>query len=329
MGEIRIKKGNFMKTKGMIAVALGFGVLLATGCNGCGGNTSALAIGANWYSDVGLQDIGGTEETLEYEVTFTPPQSQGSLKVEYETGKYTVSLVSMRDEETNQLAYELTSTLNISGKYTEGTEVKKTFDDEVISRAVFLSARQQLRPLRSYKKVKSTPSYGGVITSYEYETTTTYASDLATMSVTTTDLTVSGKSETKEYPVKNGGTFFDNEQILFAIRGFDLTAARTFYTFNPSAKEMTGATVTPTAQSEMKFDSLTIGGESRERSIPYYEAELRYTSTPSGQVQRLRYAKLVNPSANTYRNLLLYMSVPLSDSMGSLVYTLTSADLAK
>ncbi|MDE6274444.1 MAG: hypothetical protein K2L87_05290, partial [Clostridiales bacterium] len=186
-----------MKKSYLCGLALLAPALLLTGC---GGGTSSLSISANWYSNTGLSDsISGTDEHLEYAVSFRSSDITNTFKMEYESGTYTVDLKSERREladGTTELVYVLTSALSVTGKYTLNGASSAPFTDTVECETVFHNARAQLKPVRSSKLFKSTvpnaqtpASLENACTEYHYTFVTEYANDLKSFKTIYTALT--------------------------------------------------------------------------------------------------------------------------------------------
>ena len=305
---------------------------------GCGGGTNTLSISANWYRDTGLSDqISQTYEKLEYTVAFQPAETNNEFKAEYGAGTYTAELKSERralSDGTQELLYVLSTSFEISGKFILNGSASEQFTDTIECTTVFHNARAQLKPVRSEKTIKShapnsqTPStLESAFSSYHYSLITEYTDTLDSLKTTYTDLSKEDAEPIEnEYKIDVNGTYLDNEEILFALRGLNLASSNFFYSFNSSKRAIEPLT-TGTAESEdLLVKSLSIdGGEAAETTIPCYKVALGYQSSTPGNTQTLWYAKTVNPTANTYRNVLAYMEVPVMYNLGTLCYTLKAA----
>ena len=316
----------------------------------CSGGTP-LSFSANWYRNTALGDsIGQTHETLTYSVTFTPSEtSEEGLTVEYDAGTYTTELindnVTLADGSTKE-GYIYTTELSISGRYRLGGEVKE-FSDFVTSKVTFLPVGYGLQPVKSEKEVSSTSpqnaaaeTLDGAVGEFHYTYDVTYDASLSTATAVYTDLVEreqeDGSSalpepETREFEIEGDTTYLDNEQILFALRGLDLSAGVTFRTINSVMGHVTEAGTSSNTQSSAAVKTavdFTMDGTAVKQELDAVEVPLVYRSSPSGQAQTLVYAATTDPNNNTYRNVLLKMEVPVLQSLGTLVYTLKEATFA-
>ena len=74
--------------------------------------------------------------------------------------------------------------------------------------------------------------------------------------------------------------------------------------------------------------SYLLNGEEVKTTITYRPISLTIDDRNPGGTQTAWIAKTSNASNNTYRNMMLKLSVPLSYSLGNLVYTLSAVDRA-
>ena len=314
--------------------------------SGCAGGVP-LSFTANWYRNTALgSSINDTHEELVYSVTFTPEEDKEGIQAEYDTGTYTTSLtntnVTLSDGTTTE-GYIYTTELSISGRYRLGSEVSETFQDHITSTVSFLRVTDGLRPVESHKEVVSTSAsvsnpetLEGAFMTYHYTYDVSYDASLSTATATYTDLTegedgAAPEPDVREYNIEGDTTFLDNEQILFALRGLNLSSAPSFRTINTvmgvvSTVATSSASMSPTAVKESV--EFTMDGTAVDGEIDAIELDLAYTTKPSGQPQTLVYAATTDPANNTYRNVLLRMEVPVSNSLGTLVYRLTDATFA-
>ena len=310
-----------------------------------------LSFAANWNRNTADSSVSNTREELVYEVTFTPSETPaGTLTAEYDEGTYTTLLENKNltlSDGSSQEGYVYTTKLTISGRFRLGSEVSETFTDTVTSTVSFLSASQRLKPVKSEKEVVSTSpvasspsSLENAFTTYHYTYDVSYDAGLTTATAVYTDLVEreqeDGSSalpepETREYEIEGDTTYLDNEQILFALRGLDLSAGVTFRTINSVMGHVTEAGTSSNTQSSAAVKTavdFTMDGTAVKQEIDAIEVPLVYHSSPSGQAQTLVYAATTDPNNNTYRNVLLKMEVPVLQSLGTLVYTLKEATFA-
>lgn len=324
-----------MKKRRFACLALAAPVLLLAGC---AGGTSRLTLSANWYSASDItSNISNTSEKLEYSVSF---ESTGTdaLTLSYDPGKYTVEL---RNDTVNtgtrvEQCYYLSTRLEITGRYIVNGETGEDFTDVVTSEAWFLDVTTELRPVKSVKKVlthsttNSAPDKPeNAYTVYEYTYTTTYNEDCSEAQIKIE------YTRPEEVPVQEvtvdvtgDGSYLDNETILFAMRGISPSVASTFRTINPVTQTQVscGMTAVPTTESGKQY-TFAVNGTSEDRTPDVYSFTIGYSGNYAGQTQELTYAaKVTEGGVNTYRNVLLEMRVPALQSLGTLVYKLTSAE---
>ena len=304
---------------------------------GCAGATPRLALSANWYAATNTTNsITDTYEKLEYEVTF---ESAGSdaYSVSYDTGTYTTELedvnVTVGDEV--KPAYHLTTELRITGRFTVNGETGANFTDVVTSEVWFLDVTTELQPIRSVKKVLSHSPYAtgtpgsveNACITYEYTYTTEYNAD-CTQATITIEYAQPEELETVEKVVSlsGDGSFLDNETILFAMRGVSTSSAASFRTINPVTQQQSGIGMSAAPSVTERSPEFSVNGaESAAHKMNIYTFSLSYSGNNSGQAQEFAYAAKTDGSTNTYRNVLLEMSVPVLGSLGTLTYKLKSA----
>ena len=297
--------------------------------------TPSVSIAPNWYNNTVLtSSISQTYEKLTYAVKYEKGTNE-NYSVEYDDGVYTVELknTTFNDES----VYVLTSELQISGKYTMGSQTLE-FTDSVQSTCYFRNAKEQLYPLKSVKTVKSTTPYAKdaqsleqAVKTYEYVTEVVYDPDENTAVATYTDLKDESKNSQKEYSLQDNLTVLDNESLLFAVRGVSLAANATecAYVLNPyaAAQETVNITFkTQTKDAKYTFKNVDNGDASaKEYTLDVNTLSINRKATMAGKTVTAVYAA---PVANnkTYRCVMLKMENPLSYQMGKLVYTLTEAD---
>lgn len=308
-------------------------VVMMTGCGGA----IPLSFATNWYANTALgADIGDTLEQLEYKVEFSAPSSANPFTVTYQTGTYVTTLkseVRALSEELNEMVYVYTTQFNISGQYSLDGKKGAEFTDSVTSEIVFRNTAKRLAPVSSKKTVVSTAptslapvSIETAYATYRYTYETQYDLDLT--KVTTTYTPEKGEKRVSEVALGSDGTYLDNEQILFALRGINLSTVASFRTLNTVAGGVqTVSTLEPTT-TEYELTGASIDGVPQTGKISAIKAKLAYQTTYSGPTRTLWYAKMTSSSANVYRNVLLRMEDPLLYGLGTLNYTLSSAQFA-
>lgn len=314
----------------------------------CGGGSSALPITANWYATTTTSRTDYSAEKLEYAVTFTPPSVPGDYYVNYDDGVYTTEFVSLSyeyEDGTKANVYRYKTDLSISGHYTYQGTTGETFHDYVRSEVLFRLAADNLVPIRSSKEIYSTnpvasPSQdrlsSAVHIRYDVRYNTAHSvSDPLQKAVVTVSLP-DETDETKkngvptEVGIDEGGSFFDNEEILFAIRGLSMTEVAKFSTIDPQTNAVTGVTFA-TAPEATAFTptSLTVKGEGEvTEEIAAYKLLFYYDISQSGPERTAFYAASTSSENNRFRNVLLQLQDPIPNGYGTLVYTLRSAEFA-
>ena len=143
-----------------------------------------------------------------------------------------------------------------------------------------------------------------------------------------TDLT-NNASTTQTFEIDEKYTYLDNEQLLFALRGLDQKSSPSFYVYAPFSNKVQTIYA--------RFDALTTGetfsfntedgkGADTLRAISYYPVTLGIDEKNSGSTQTVWLAERTNASNNEYRNVILSMKVTLAYNVGTLHYSLQSAD---
>ena len=139
-----------------------------------------------------------------------------------------------------------------------------------------------------------------------------------------TPLTSNFSIDTKKY------TYLDNEQLLFALRGLDpsSTSAPKFLVYNAFADVVQTIKVSFSSETGEDFE-IVKNGTTVKDTIPYYSADVSIDSKNPGATQTAWLAKAIDPSVNTYRNVVLRLEAPLSYNLGTLVYKLKSANFSR
>lgn len=340
---------NKKRVAGLILL-LPLGLLAACG----GGGPSSLSISQNWYDSATTSQTDYSKEELEYTVKFTPPSVPGDCTVTYEEGTYKTSFETSRYEyadgsSANVYCYQ--TSLNISGRYNYKDVASKEFDDFVTSTVYFRMAGEGLVPIESKKEIKSTspvanPSesvfYEDIHIIYQtvYSTADSYKAALTSAKIKAIlpdsedpERSDPDKIEPAEVKIDCNGSFFDNEEILFALRGLDMSAASSFYTIDPRTYDVTGTkfleapvatAFTPANDSPLTIDGTAVTGE-----IQAYTVHLSYDSSRSGPARTAIYAAKTDAQNNKYRNVLLQLEDPIPNGYGTLMYVLRSATFAK
>lgn len=295
-----------------------------------------LSFNANWYRNTALKaNIGSTFEHLEYEVSFEPSENDG-FAVEYTNGVYRTELKN--GDVGNGEGYIYTTDLEISVSFLLNGARSETFRDTVHTEAKFRSAADGLRPISSYREVFSHPPLSDEpeslplsYTEYHYSYAVSYVEREGTTSeatATLTNLSTGVSDRDRHFDLSGKGTFLDNEQILFALRGVDLTLATQFRSINAVSGKVQALEIANRTDLTVNAD-FTSDGQQITALIPAYSFTLGYRGSNRGRPQTLVYAKTTDPSANEYRNVLLSMEVPILHALGTMRYKLVSAQFAQ
>ena len=300
---------------------------------GCGG-TIALSFSPNWYAKTTSENLTGTYEHLVYDVSFK--SSGGDYAVEYSAGSYETTLTDDPSFSMNgktYAVYHLHTELSLTGRYFYKTEAEQAFEDSMVSDVWFLSAGASLQPLKSEKYIHSTvpavePTTQNLTRTFEYTYSVTYSEDRSSAEYT---LDIASPEENKgktqnSVELETDGTFLDNEEIAFALRGIDYSSSSpiTFNTIDPQTNRCLGVSgSTPSAEQEAI--SLLINGEKVEDTITTAHIELRYDIANPGPVRTFVYAAKTSDNENRFRNVLLRFESPIIQSLGTLTYTLKEA----
>lgn len=321
----------------------------------CRSGTPAIGLSANWNKDTTISTIDvATDtvlETLTYDVTFEGPETTG-YAVHYGNGTYTTSLRSYRfvDMEPSQYGYYYRTELNIPVWFTIGEQTSETFNDTIVSEVWFLDLEHALQPVKSTKTstshtpVNSSPkSFDDTyyVHYYDYKSEIAYNNPLseAAINVSYSQLTSVQEAAAQEpYKAEDSITtsvkstnFFDNEQLLFVLRGYGMGASAKLNTLNPTSykSQSTVNLTAPSAVTRYRNFTITEGGNVQQpdenKELTAFETTIAYSSGMSGQAQKLVYAATTDTKLNEYRNVLLYQEVPLFSSLGTLKYTLKTA----
>lgn len=305
-------------------------ILLFSACT----SVPELSFNANWYRNTALKaNIGGTNERLEYEVSFTPYEKNG-FSIDYSNGSFVTELKN--GDVGGAEGYLFTTDLEIFVSFSLNGEKSETFRDVVHTEAKFRSAAEGLRPVSSKREVLShvpvsdqPDSLPLSYAEYHYSYAFSYEEEAGRISranFTHTNLANMISDREKHFDIKSG-SFLDNEQILFALRGVELSTLTRFTSINAVTERAQEIEISNKTDVEYS-PSFSIGGNLVEKKISAAECTLGYLGSDRGTPQVLTYAKTTDPSANEYRNVLLKMETPVLYSLGVLRYELKSAQFS-
>lgn len=319
-----------MKKGLLLSVIMLAAVIAATGCSA--GNPS-IFIQANWHSNNSHENVVFVDETLEYKVEYSDKdKTYNDLTVENFSGSYTTRLTVESVDGVD--TYKLTDSLNVSGDYVVG-ETRTPFADEVKTEVWFKGIVSKLTPVKSTRDYKGhTPLANGTIEYYEYKYSTEYTDNSGKATLVSCSENIKNKKESKTY---NGlgkkSVYFDNEQLLFVVRAFDLKEnfSQTFTAMIPldertySVKVSVGSKPYETfnLKNAVKQDGALIA---EDKYVSTIRTSIVLNETMNGKPYTCHYA-VKSDEANfvNYNARLMKMEMPLV-GIGSYIYTLTSVD---
>ncbi len=317
----------------------------------CGGLTP-LSMDANWYKDTSSTVIdSNTNETLTYKVTFEEPTSPLNFGVKYDEGSYVTTLTASQlsalpdvgkiegfADGYEELVYVYKTTLSIGGKYFFENTQGEQFNDTVTTTTVFRSVNKKLAPLYSMSEMQATVLKSAEPTSLEGVSQKThtsrkivYSADTKKATVTLTDLSKAEPTvlKTKTMELNFSGSFFENDQILFAMRSLNLSSAITFQSLDPQTNNLVEVHTQSIAAEEFDTTGIIIDGQAAPAKMDSYTMTISYNQTMSGAGRTVWYAaKESGSTQNTYRNVLLRFDTPLMYGLGTLRYSLVNADFS-
>ena len=319
-----------MKAKKLISIP----ALLLCGAifSACTAGNQKLTFVEYWKSDSLSSET--VAEKLIYDVVAEDLASDSF--VQYQNGVYTSELTSLAQNDA--VIYTLKTKLTIDVVYNYGGE-SASFQDSVVTEAVF---DRSLKPVSSHKEIVShTPvnpssNISKLSDCYNYFKT---ASDIlygdATASVTLTTETQNGdgtpdvttKTPSVEFDDKKY-TYLDNEQLLLALRGIDpsVTSSGKMLVYSPFVNAVQTIKFNYSSQAGGEFSFTKNGTELSEKTIQYYPVTLQIDAKNSGNAQTAWIAKTTKAGDNTYRNVMLRLESPIAYGIGTLVYTLKTAE---
>ncbi len=274
-----------------------------------------------------LTEGEAVDETLTYTVTYAEDTGVDSLSytLAYGTGSYIARL-----KKESNLEYVYTTELTIPVTYTFNEETQ-IFTDKVTTTVTFKSASDALLPKSSTKTVIShTPSpstttvneLADCYSDFDYTVTTEYK-EKGTATV------VNHKQETtddSQFTYDKGDySYLDNDQLLLALRAIatDTTSGKIEF-YNPFLEATQKVNFSFGEKTSTDF-SHSVGDDAAIKTISYRPVTITLDSKTPGATQTAWIATADDVTKNTYRNVMLYLETPLSYSLGTLKYTLTSA----
>ena len=327
-----IQRSITMKTKKILpAFALALAISALAGCSG--DKTVALD---NYWDYNSLTEKNTLDETLVYDVTFDAGAGLElvNYQLDYKNGTYTTTVKSGTHD--GKYVYTFTTQLTIDAVYTLG-EQTKTYTDKITTETVFYDVANSLRPISSVKTIVShSPKNGDSYTNVEacaypvdQKIETVYEDNKGTCTRTDNLLEADEQSKPHTFTMDEKYTYLDNEQLLFAIRGFSSsTTSATVKTYTPFVSNLQKVKFTFAETDEDEATKFTIsenGGEATTKAISYRTANIALDEVNPGGTQ-IAWLATGASDKNTYRNVILRLETPLSYSLGTLYYKLKSID---
>ncbi len=299
----------------------------------CGGGSSGLTVTANWYRDTTKRAVTLVSERLSYEVVGEPdPKSTYDLKTSY-NGTYTTVLGTESKTVGGQteLVYSLTATTDLAGVFELNGKTHE-FRKLIESKVWFRGVENSLRPVAGEKYVKDTlpvvnaDDIANAYREYEYTQKVDY-NDEFNRAVLTLDYADPAITDfEKEIKLSGSSSFFDNEEILFALRGLDLGTDASFRTVDFARRKQINVGLTAKSVTEGVKRTFAIGdAEKAEHELDVAAVEIAYSGSNAGYPLTLEYARTTDEYANEYRNVLLYAEQTAIYGLCTLKYTLTGA----
>ena len=310
----------------------------------CSTGNASFGLSANWFSNVSSKTIPDDfEETLEYAVSFerSTASLKGKFTMDYPNGgTYTVKFEDGATED-GQKTYIYTTELKMDVQYSLNNTKSAIMQDVVKTRVEFLDTSNELKPLSSHREVKATapvttPSAPSAkleecYMKLDYVMDISYNHEKNKAVFNLTYLTaISGfeNIENKEIKIKNKGIFFDNEQLIPALRAAELSSSMSIYTIDPQTHSLESLTVKdgPKAVSVTQSVKLKSETEPTEKKFEANEIGIAYKKKNSGGTHKYTIATCKVPDDNKYRNVCLKYEYPIINSHGTLTYTLLAAN---
>ena len=288
----------------------------------------ALVMRAKWYDDLNIEMVEPILEVLEYQVSFKAPDTRPAVYLEDISGDYTVSL-GVEDG-----CYLYSTSLNTSGVYAENQE-RVEFTDAVQTAVKFKGLDKSLSPVsssKSYDGYGFSPFGNGIsnrVVKYDFSYVINYDGQKAKVDFTKP---ISGVLNEQSYSkLGKKSIYLDNEQLLFAIRGFDLTEkfSQSFTCISPVDGKVQTVSVTTgeTPFSQLEFKDFSQNGAVSDKTLPAIKIQVSLSAKMSGSPLVCYYAAEKGKDSSFYQRL-LRMESTLPGEMGTLVYTLKSVTLS-
>ena len=326
--------GRSMKKKFLSMGAIALGAMLLTSCVT---TNNRVSFNENWHLDTTASSAANLEEVLKYEVAFEKGSNAENeyRAILYGTGEYVTTLKTEYSEEKEAFLYRYTTELKIPVTFEcKTSEEMKTYQDVVTSNVLFMNAQSGLKPISSTKTydmhspttMSDSPSkLTDCYTHYNYTVQTDYNDDLTGKSALIDHTKNDEKRETNFKSANDDYTTLDNEQLLLAVRGIETLGMQKFSVYTSSWKKSLLVGLSASTSTSDEFELKLGDSAPAKKTIAYTPVTMKFDVQDSGSEQTLWIANRTDVLNNTYRNVILYMQMPLYYSYGSLNYTLKEA----
>ena len=318
-----------MKRKSFVAIgAVALGLCLFSACT----DIPKVTFNPYWYQDVDIVPENTLEE-LEYAVGFEAGTGLYNYSMHYSDGVYKTKLVTKAVD--GKKVYEYTTELSINVTYQYESTVSDKLADYVKTSVVFERETNNLYPISSHKELLSHSPINGDVNAdfnfadwkYHYTVDVDYSKNEAV--VVSSPNTENARTQTHSFEIDDEYTYLDNEQLLFALRGVNpsTTTAPKFSVYAPFTKAVQNVSATFASKAAESF-SFTKNGEEFSGNVSYFPVSLVLNQKDEGATQTLWIAAADNVKDNKFRNVILRYEAPVSYNLGTLIYTLKSANFS-
>ena len=313
-------------------------ILGATMLTACTSNASRVTFKDYWYEDANVSTQA--EEKLVYDITMEEGlrlESRG-YTLSYSNGEYTTTLIGKNDGKYGNFEYyEYTTSLTIDVTFSMKNQDPITKTDTTTSTIIFKKSAL-MQPIKMHKEIfnhapttsaGATPEtcYTEVNYTVDVEYNETPTRGMATVVNRKTEKTTQHAFDTNQKKY----TYIDNEQLLLALRAINtsVTTAPNFVVYAPFTKAVQTIKATYETKVEGTVFNFKRNGVDFEDTITYYPVKISIDAEMPGATQTAWIAKTTKADSNEHRNVLLRLRTPIGYNLGTLVYTLKSADFSK
>jgi len=304
---------------------------------GCSTTTTAVTIKANWYSQVSQENIVSINEKVIYNIRYDDTDNSNTdMSISDFRGTYEMAL---NTDSENNLYILKTKQTNISGKYVGADAEYDISNDTIETETKFKSVKNNLKPVSSYKKYSAySPLSDGTAVLYEYEYSTVYEGSNATVTLLSHSENYTNHKDTITYTkIDKSNLYFDNDQLLFAIRSLSLdkSFSATVSAISPVDEKLQSINIKVSdAEPFVTFNLKNLGVLENgvlltdDKTISAIKTTVVLNATMTGNSIICYYA-VNNSEYVNYRSRLIKMETSLPYKLGGLVYTLNSVEYSE